>query len=102
MTLEQRIAKLKAALAERHANPAGLSNVPGPVRGLMNRDAESFTAGADALAEVSRLRGYLEALEWADDKLDDVGLGQYRQLWDHQEVMKEKLEALLKQMEEKV
>lgn len=94
MTIETRIAALKTKLAERYSEQATHSGLAKPFI--------AFMAGAYALAEVSRLRGYLEALEWADDKLDDVGLGQYRQLWDHQEAMKEKLEALLKQMEEKV
>jgi hypothetical protein len=43
--------------AEQHANPAGLINLTTPVRGIMDRCAESFKSGADW-----RLKQVLEKL----------------------------------------
>lgn len=102
MTIESRIAALKTALAEKYANPAGLSDVSRPVKHHMKMATEHFLAGASALADVYRLEGKLKALGWVEDHLDDLGMEQSKMLWRKQEEAQAQLEALLKQMEEKV
>jgi hypothetical protein len=92
MNLEERIAKLKTSLAEKHLGSS-----------LDEREAyvwsEGFKLGADALAEVFLLRGKIEAFKRLETSLANG-------LWDDWRaalnVYEAQLEALLKQMEEKV
>lgn len=91
MTLEQRIAKLKAALAAANFKKENshLANDEYFLSGKKSMTIRSFEAGADALAEVYRLEGQIIQIENYGEKGGSI--------W---EATKYKLEALLKQMED--